>query len=181
MLLFVVGDGSDPVDQRAGGLERGRQHRAVRLVDLPRTKRLAGRPELGPGTEHDNPRPAAARDLGDSGGGEGADLSSAEHGPGSEQRFTGAHIAPGRPDMGSRVDRIRHLHAVVIFDNILDRHDGVCSGRHRAARGDLHRLSGLQRPLGGYPGGDSKDDRQLSRDVLRPDREAVHRRARERR
>ncbi len=41
MLLLVVGDRADALDLGTGGLERRRQHRRVRLVDLPRPERLA--------------------------------------------------------------------------------------------------------------------------------------------
>ena len=68
-----------------------------------------------------------------------------------------------------------------MFDNNLDRNNRVGSHRHGAPGRDLHRLTGLERPLRGYAGRDPKDDRQLSRDVRRPDRKAVHRGARERR
>ena len=39
------------------------------------------------------------------------------------------------------VDRPGHLDAVVMFDNVLDRHNGVGPVRHRAAGRDLHRLA----------------------------------------
>ena len=119
--------------------------------------------------------------VGDPGRGERANLSGAEHGAGCEQGVAGTNIASDRPDVRSCGDRAWHLHAVVTLDNVLDRNDGIRSRRHRAAGRDLHRLARLQRSLRRQPGSDPKDDRQLTRDVRRPDRKTVHRRARKRR
>ncbi len=74
------------LDVGAGGGERGREHDAVRLVDLARLERLAGMRELAAGREHDDARSARADTVGDAGGRERAELCRAEPDACSERR-----------------------------------------------------------------------------------------------
>jgi hypothetical protein len=70
---------------------------------------------------------------------------------------------------------------VVCFDNKLHGDDRVGPGRHGASGRDLHRFARLQRPIGGQACRDPVNDGEAPREIARPDREAVHRRAGERR
>ena len=123
----------------------------------------------------------AHSDLGDAGRCERADLRGAEHRAGLEQGVAGADVASDRPHVRSGSNGIRDLDLVVCLDNKLDRHDRVGALRHGAPGRDLHRLAGRERAVGGQAGGDPEHDRQAARQVAGADREAVHRRARERR
>ena len=91
------------------------QHQAVRLVDLARRERLAGRAELGPGGQHGDARAPRACDLGDPCRGERADLRGAETGP-PRHDVAGADVAAD----GARARRARRsgISTCCLFDNI---------------------------------------------------------------
>src|SRR5439155_20959833 len=55
---LIVADRRHQLDDRAGGLELGRQDHPVGLVDLARGEHLARPPELGSRWQHGGPRPA---------------------------------------------------------------------------------------------------------------------------
>ena len=59
----LVGNGLESRHLGTGALERGRDHRSVRFVDLARAELDAGPPELAAGAEDRDPRPAAATNL----------------------------------------------------------------------------------------------------------------------
>jgi dolichol-phosphate mannosyltransferase len=90
-------------------------------------------------------------------------------------------IAAARPNIGTHNHRISKQDAVVMFDNILDRDDGIGAFRNHAARRDRHRLSAAKTSGSGPSGRDSEGDGQLTRRVGSADREPVHGRARKRR
>ena len=163
VLRLVVRDGSDPLHLRAGRLERRREHRCVRLVDLAGAERLPRRPQLGAGAEDDDARPPGDRHLRCPGCRERADLSRADQGPGREHDIAGADVSTGGPDVCAGIDRRRHVQLVVCFDNNLDRDDRVRAVRHGATGRDRHRLARSQRTLCRYTGSDSEDNREADR------------------
>ena len=133
--LRIVRDRPEPLDQRAGGRERRREHRAVRLVDLPRPERLARRAQLGARAQHGDPAAAARTTTSAIPAAASAPTCAApSRVPAGEQRLARAHVAADRPDVRSRSTGSGDLDAVVLFDNELDRHDGVGARRERCRR-----------------------------------------------
>ena len=111
-----------------------------------------------------------------------AELRRPEPDAGRDDRLPGADVASARTHVrAGRHDAFGNLHLVVMLDNILDGDDGVGALGNDAAGRDRHRLAGRERALCGPPGGDLRDDGQRPGRVGRANREAVHRRARERR
>jgi hypothetical protein len=185
MSHLVVGRGGERADDPARGLERGREHDAVRLVDLARPEGLARAAKLGARREHRDPRSRRARDLGQTGRGKSADLSGREHGSPRNNDVAHREVAAARAHVRAHVHAVRdvdlNLVGVVTLDNILDGDDGIGAVGHDAARRDLHRLAGGERAHGRPAGCDAVRDRQGSRRVDHAKREPVHRGARKRR
>ena len=113
VLTLVVRDRADALHLGTGGVEGSREHRRVRLVDLPRAQLLSGRTQLGPGAEDDDLRPPSDEQLRDADGGERADLGRADPRAGGEQEVAGTDVAADRPDIGAELDRSRNFQFVV--------------------------------------------------------------------
>ena len=75
----VVGHEPQQLGDASGVLHRGGEHGAVRLVDLPRLQRGAGRDQLGAGGQHEHGRAAAHRQGRRADGRRHADLRRAQH------------------------------------------------------------------------------------------------------
>ena len=75
----VVGHEPQQLGDASGVLHRGGEHGAVRLVDLPRLQRGAGRDEFGAGGQHEHGRAAAHRQGRRADGRGHADLRRAQH------------------------------------------------------------------------------------------------------
>ena len=123
----------------------------------------------------------AQSDVGDAGRCERADLRGSEHGARLEQGVADADVAPDRSHVRAGRNGTRDLDRVVCLDNKLDLHDRVGAVRHSTSRRDLHRLTRGQRAICRQARGDPEHDRQAARHIRCANREAVHRRARERR
>ena len=177
----IVLDRGEPLDGGARGGERGRQHEAVRLVDLAGTERLARRAQLGPRRENGDARPTRARELAEPCRRERPELSAPRRIP-AGQTTSPARMSPPRGRTfapGSAGASISTL--VVMFDNILDGDDGIGAVGDDTARRDRDRLTGPERPPRGQAGRRAGDDRKRPGSVGSAHREAVHCRARERR
>ena len=96
-----------------------------------------------------------------------------------ENGRAGVDVAAERPHVRSRIDAIGHDDRPVALLDELDGHDRVGAVRDDSPRRDSHRLTALERPRYGPARCDAGDDRERARGVGRPERKAVHRRARE--
>jgi len=178
---LVVGDRRLELDVGADGGERGREHEPVRLVDLTSGERPARRDELAARREDRDTRPAAALDLHDAGGREGAELRGAEADAGRDDLVAASHVAAARADVRARFHGLRDLHSVVILDNILDGDDGIRARGDDGAGRDLDRLAGTELEQGRPASRRAAGDGERAGHVGGANGEAVHRRARERR
>ena len=86
-------------------------------------------------------------------------------------------VASPRADVRACRRGVRDDERPALLRDALDRDDRVGAFGDDAARGDPHRLAGLQAPVGGAAGRDPGDDRKRPWCVGGPQREAVHRRA----
>ena len=179
--LLVVLHGREPLDDRAGRGELGRERERVRLVDLAGAERLSRRAELGSRREHDRPRPASAAERRRTRSGERADLRRPEDDAGSDDDVAGAHVAGARPHVLPLPERCVDDDPVVNLVNNLDRRHRVGSLRDDAAGRDPDRLAARESSFRRPPGRRPRDDGELPGDVRGPDGVPVHRRARERR
>ena len=176
---LVVGDALARKDDRSGRAQQRGEHDAVRLVDLARGEGLARPPELRPGRHDRDARPGSAVRMRHTRGSEGRQPRG-RHGRAREQyRSARADVASQRPHVVSFGDGTWNAHRAVLLAHVLDRDDGVGALGDDPARGDPHCLPGRQRARRRAPGRDAGDDRERARRVGRPQREAVHRRARE--
>ena len=181
MGFLVVSDDRQALRQSARRPELRGKDQPIRLVDLARTELFARRAKLSSRGDHGGPRPRATGDLSDTGGRQGTELRRTENPPALHDGVPGAEVTATRTNVVARRNRFRNLHAVVMFDNILDGDDGISSvGNHPAGR-YRHRLAGPQLPRRGPPRRNPRHDRQHARRVQGADGVAVHRRARERR
>ena len=181
MRIWVVLYGVEPHHIGAGGAERSRQHRAVRLVDLPWPERSPRPLQLRTGRQQRNTRRRSAGDARDPDGSERADLRGAERGAAFDHHGAGSDVSASGSNVVPLANGISGRDAVVFHDNDLDRHNRVGTSGNHPARGDRHRLSGPQRAIRGTACGDSRSDRQPPRSVHGTDGKAVHCRARKRR
>jgi hypothetical protein len=112
---------------------------------------------------------------------ERADLRGAQAHPRLEHDVTGAHVAAAFSNIGPDRNRITNLDRVPRVLDQLERDDRVSALGNRAPGRDGHGLSGRELPVGGRTRRDPGDDGETCTcaGVLRPDREPVHRRARE--
>ena len=83
--------------------------------------------------------------------------------------------------MRARLDRLRDLHRVVKYANVLNRDNGIGSGGHDCSRRDGHGTARFELPAERPARGGLADDAQAPRQIGRAHGETVHRRARERR
>ena len=180
-LVRVVPDHPELGRYRARQLQRGREQKPVRLVDLPGTELLPRLLQLGPRDQDPDARALGALHLVDACRRERADLRGPKANSRIEYDIAGPHVASTLPDIGAGGDRFPDLDRLARVLHQLERDDRIGPLGNRAAGGDRHRLAGRERPLGGRPGGDPGDDREAGAHagVLCPDREAVHRGARE--
>jgi dolichol-phosphate mannosyltransferase len=98
----------------------------------------------------------------------------------SDDGLSSAKVATARANIGAGRDTVRNLNAVVMVDNILDGDDGIGPLGNNASGRDRHRLTRTELPRRGSTRRNAEDNRQLARRVGDPDREPVHRGARER-
>ena len=180
MSRLVIRGGGERDDVGAARAEGGREHDAVRLVDLAGLQSLARTAQLGARAENERARTAGARHLTQPRSRERADLSRAERGSCAEHDIAGRKITAARPDVRANLDTIFDLHAVGMLDNILHRDDGIGTFRDHTARRDSHRLACLQRTRRRHARSDPTHDRQRAGCIGRANGETVHRRARER-
>ena len=141
----LVGDGLESRHLGAGALERGRDHRSVRFVDLARAELDAGPPELAAGAEDRDPRPPAATNLRQADSGERADLGGAEAAARGQQEIAASKIATFVTNVG------RCVNACGYRDHVAVDPPRARSGQpHRLRPGrasgrDPHRLAGTER------------------------------------
>ena len=157
------------------------EQRAVRLVDLPGLELFARPPELRSGCQDGSPRAPGARHLGDTCGGQRADLRSSEQLARLHDHVAETNVPASRANVLSSRNRVRDLDLVVLIDNSLELNDRVGPFRDRPTGRDPHRLAGLERSSGRLPRGDPIADGQPAGGIAGPEGKAVHRRAVERR
>ncbi len=181
MCGLVVFDGGKSLDDRPGRPQLSRQHDSVRLVDLAVSEGLSERAKLGSGREHGGARAAGTRELRGPRGRQGSHLGGADARASGHDLLPGADVSTARTNVGAHANSIADSDGVVMFDNILDRDDGIGSGRHDPSGRDAHRLPRPELPADGPPRCNAADDRQRPGRVLGPKGEPVHGRARKRR
>jgi hypothetical protein len=99
MCFLVVGGDRQDLDVGACLRENGRDHRAVRLVDLAGCQRLTGGTELASGGEHAHARLHRAHDVDDARSREGADLRGSETGARLDHRVSFTDVTTTKTDM----------------------------------------------------------------------------------
>ena len=163
--LDLVGDGAEPLDDRAGRSQARREHDAVRLVDLPAAELAPRRPQLG-ARRHDRDAgtPRALHRL-DATCCERRDARRSEQNAGRQAPRPGDDIAARSRTFSPETTDVASSIAWSRFHDALDRHDRVGSFRHDCSGRDPDRLA---RPedCGGRPaGGGAIDDLRAARRV----------------
>jgi hypothetical protein len=181
MGVLLVGDDRKELDLGSGSRERRGDHRSVRLVDLARSQRVPGGAELAPRRQHGDAWLPSTPDLRDAGRSESTDLDRAEPRAGLDHHCSHAHVSGARADVRARLSRVPDLDRAVVLEGALDRYDRIRSLRHRASGRNPCRSAQWQRPRPGTTCRDPRRDGKRPRRIRRAEREAVHRRARERR
>src|SRR5436190_12173905 len=123
----IVRDSWQHVDVRAGGGERGREQHTVRFVDLARTQRLAGSPQLRSGRQDGDTRTSGAHDPSHTRSGKRADLRRVQASAAYHHHVARGHVTRARTDVVIMANSRGNLDVVVIVDNILDGYDSVGS------------------------------------------------------
>jgi glycosyltransferase involved in cell wall biosynthesis len=177
---FVVGYRFQRGHVGAGLPHGGREQHSVRLVDLARTKLLAGGAQLSSGREHCATRPSRAGHLRDAGCSKRAYMGRCQARARREDLLALTNVPASRPHVRAQ-PHLRHVDVTVVLGDVLDRDDRVRAFRHDATRRDRHRVTCTERALRGPPGGNAPGDTEGSGRVGAAYRVAVHRRARERR
>jgi hypothetical protein len=121
-----------------------------------------------------------ASNLGDSGGGECADLRGAEPRARFDSDLALPNVAAAWPDVLPGVRLLRDLDSIATIDNSLDGNDGISPFRHRSTGRDPGCSSCGKRLRRRAAGRDPKRDREVAGSLAGSHGEPVHGRARER-
>ena len=153
------------------------EHQPVRLVDLALAQRRARRPQLCPGGDDRNSRPARAHERRAPRRGERGEPRRRQRGAGGDDHVARVDVPAARPHVRAVGHSLGDHDGVALVLDELDRHDGVGALGNDATRRDGHRLAGRQWALRRTSGGDVRDDGQRARRVPGANREPVHCRA----
>src|SRR6185503_4921474 len=104
-----------------------------------------------------------------------------EHRAGLDNHLARPDVTAARPNVVPALDGAADLDLVAMFDNILDRDDGIGAVWNDPTGCDSHRLPGLECRSCGISGRNPRLDAKPSRRLVTPDGVAVHRGAWERR
>ena len=174
-LRLGVGHHAGAQHLRAGLRRQRGERRGVGVVQLAGAERLAGRDELVAGGQHDETRPARARDDSASGHHGDPDLGRAHPRARRQDGDAAAHVVAGRSHVAARVDVVLEGHAIAVDGHELELQHGVGAVGHGGAGRDPHRLAVADRHRGGSAGARLADEAQLAPGRAGAHGEAVHR------
>jgi hypothetical protein len=178
-------EGDAEIDRFAArALHEGGKGEHVGGDDLVRAGGLARAHQLVAGCENRNARLASDGETSVTHGGCQGEAARVEALTGREQLLTLFEIEPARADEAARGGAFQHGDRAAVRLRVLLDHDSVPALRHRRAREDADRLARRDASLKAASSDARSDDAERSRrrrDVLRPDRIAIHGRGGERR
>ena len=176
--LERIGDETEIHHVAAKAFEQSDQRESIRVVDLPRTERLAGQSQLVAAGDDGHSRPTAHLDAIDPHRCGDTHFLRPNAGPGPEHHRSRPDVVPPGTHERPRRKRAGHHHRRAVAPAILLDRDGVRAFRDRCAGEDPRRLArreGRTDVAGRNPLGDPQSRLADVRDVGGPDRVAVHR------